>query len=298
MSASSIAQFRALVSREQQASHPDVRLALVRLAGESKEKLAVSAPESADFFDLLRQSLGRLKGSANADLRIGCLLDCASFFYVSGDIIKGVVAARDGITLGRAVRNDVLTSKAYSYLGYLLADSGAVAQGIEAYVAAIDLAKKAGNLERRAYSIVNLAVALFYSGQYEQAVACLDFAARISVGLPAGNSIRLSSLSNKAMCFLHLNRIEEGIAAAEQCLSESSAPESSTEILSKVIRECNYIHLLLESGNSKSAAQRLPVVREFVLKLKNQKTNVMAGIAEGLMEIHRGDAHRGIAMLL
>jgi putative two-component system response regulator len=294
-----IADLRAVVTRVKQASHPDVKLALVRIAGESKEKFEASSPESSEFFDSLRHSLAQLKGRANAELRIGCYFDCARYYYIAGDALKGAEAARHGLALANAVNNDALASRGYSHLGNVLADAGAIADAIEAYVNGLVACKRSGDLDWRAVTFVNLGVALFYAAQYHDAIACFDFAEELSESAPKiRERVRLGSLSNKALCFLYMNRLQQGLAAAEQCLHESPAPVTGQDLLARIIRECNYAQLLLESGQVEAAAARLPTITAFALRANSQKAFVMSKVVEGLIEIQRGDASRGIQLLL
>src|SRR3954453_10068016 len=105
MSVSSVAHFRALVRHVQQSSDPEVKLALSRISAESKERLCDSSPATADFFDSVRQSLSHLKGHANVDKRVGCLYDCAQYFYTIGDTVKAIIAAREGLALAQAAKD-------------------------------------------------------------------------------------------------------------------------------------------------------------------------------------------------
>ena len=299
MATSGIADLRAVVAQVQQASHPDIKLALLRIASESRERFEASSPQSAEFFDCLRFTLAQLKGHANAELRIGCLFDCARYYYVAGDAIKGAGAAREGLSLANAVGNDALASRGYSHLGNVLADSGAIAEAIEAYVTGLEICKRSGDIEWRAVTMVNLGVALFYAAQYHDAIACFDFAEHLSEDAPKiRERVRLGSLSNKALCFLYTDRVERGLLAAEQCISESPPPTSGQDLLARIIRECNYAQLLLEAGQTKLAFERLPTITSFALQAKSQKALVMSNIVEGLVEVQRGDASRGIDLLL
>src|SRR5438045_7315211 len=127
MGSRSVAQFRQLVARIQHASHPEVKVALSQIAVETRYRASASSPQSADFFESLWHTLVQLKGSANAEVRIECLFDCAKYFYFAGDVVKGAGAARDGISLARSIGHEGLAMKGYCYLGAALADSGAIA---------------------------------------------------------------------------------------------------------------------------------------------------------------------------
>ena len=111
-------------------------------------------------------------------------------------------------------------------------------------------------------------------------------------------SFRPGALTTKALCYLYLENIEDGLICAQQAIAESPSPVSGSEILSRIVRECNYIQLLLEAGKIKLAANRLPAIRDLALRARSQKALVLSSIVEGLIEIHQGDVYRGIELLL
>jgi putative two-component system response regulator len=294
---SNIAQFRALVRKINQASHPDVKLALRRVAGDSKEKLRDASLTTADFFDSLRQCLSQLKGHANADVRTNCLYDCARYFYTSGNPLKAISSAREGLALARAARLDTQARKGLTFLGSALADWGAIGEAIECQVNAIELAKALQDSDGAAISTHNLGVALIYASQYQDAIACFDLADGIVESADFARSIRAAALGNKAVCYLRLDNITEGLACARQSIAETGEPSSGPETLSRIVREGSLVQLLLEAGELNLAASRVPIIKSYSQTIACQKTSVIGAISEGLVEIHRGDASRGIDLL-
>src|SRR5687767_14695279 len=226
MPASSIAELKMLVSQNSHASAPAIRLALVRLAGESRERPSIAAPQSADFFEALRQALGQLKGAGNIELRVTCLLDCARYFYVAGNSHRGISAAREAHALSSRARNDPLTRKSLTFLGNLLADTGALAESIEHFVEAAVLCDKLADDEGYVSSVIGMGVALFYSSQYEDAIACLEHAERVTRGVPELRTHLGNALTTKSLCLLHLDRVQAGLEAAEQAIEQLPSPRS------------------------------------------------------------------------
>jgi putative two-component system response regulator len=295
---SRIAQFRALVKQVQQASDPQIKRALVRVASESKERLAASSPAANEFFEELRSSLWLLRGNGNAELRIGCLLDCANFFYVAGDIAKGVQAARDAFALSSSAGHEQLARKSLTFLGNLLADAGALAEGIEAYVEAIERSIKLGDLEGHAKTMMNLGVGLFYAAQYSDAIVCLERAEALARSSSYPNDALYPSLQiNKALCHLQLEDVDAALNCARLAITSSAAPTSGPEILARIIRECTYVQVLIEAKQMGEARLRLPPIKDYALRAASQKASVMAAVAEGLVEIFTGDAALGIHLL-
>jgi tetratricopeptide (TPR) repeat protein len=250
MSVSNIAHFRALVGRVQLASDPQVKLALLRLAAESKERLCDSSRQTTEFFEALRSALSQLKGNANVEIRFNCFYDCARHFYVRGDVLKSISAARAGLALARSASNSRLARKGYTSLGVCLADSGAVGEAIECQVAAIDLARKTSDVDGLAASTINLGTALSYASQYEDAIACFDLADTEMRNQSSARDIRVRILSNKAYCYLRLGQIEAGLRCSQLAIAAAGEPKTATELFDRIVRESNYIQLLLEAGMS------------------------------------------------
>jgi putative two-component system response regulator len=292
-----IAQFRALVGQVQQASEPEIKLALTRLAAEARQRLYASSPEAADFFETLRHSLSLLRGPANAELRVNCLLDCANYFYVADDAEKGIRAAREGLALATAVNHVALVRKSYTFLGNLLADVGVLAEAIEAYVAAIEHSTRLGDLEGQAKTMMNLGVALFYAGQHQDALSCLERTEVLIEGSSFQASLRPSVLVNKALCYLHLDQIEKALTCSRRAVQESGPPKSGPEVLARIIRECTYVQVLLEAQQVRTAASRLDHIRGYSLRAQSQKALVMSAIAEGLVAVAHGDVDSGLNLL-
>ena len=259
--------------------------------------MSVAAPHSADFFDGLRQLLGQLKGTGNIELRVACLLDCARYFYVAGDSHRGISAAREAHYLSSKARHSALTRKSLTFLGNLLADTGALAEAIERLVEAALLSKKLVDEEGWVSSLIGMGVALFYSSQYEDAIACLEHAERKSRGVPSLRAHLGGALTTKSLCLLHLNRVHEGLVAAEQAIEELPSPRSGSEVLSRLVRECNYVHLLLEVERIDDANVRLQFIKDLALQAGSQKALVLSKIVSGLVEIEIGDAALGMELL-
>jgi putative two-component system response regulator len=297
MSGGSIAQFRALIAHVQQASDPEIRRALARVVSESRERLSDSSPNNAAFFDSLKVALNQLRGHANVEARVGCFYDCAQYFYTIGDTPRAIAAARDGLALATSAKKLPLARKGFTFLGNSLADVGAVGEAIECHVAAIELASQLGDADARAISIHNLGVALIYASQYQEAIHCFQVADGAIENPDLARNVHLSALANKALCYLRLDRIREGLICARQSIAEAPEPISGADVLARTIRECSLAQLALEAGDFPLAQKCLLTIRELTQRAKSQKSAVMSAIVEGLIEIHRGDASRGIELL-
>jgi tetratricopeptide (TPR) repeat protein len=104
---------------------------------------------------------------------------------------------------------------------------------------------------------INLGVALMYAAQYEEAIACYEHAINIANKAEDLFPFRAHAFANIALCCLHLEDYSRGLKAAETSIRESSEPSNPAEMLSRVIRECNYCRLLLEVDNVQKASHSL-----------------------------------------
>jgi len=297
MSSYNIVEFKSLISRVQQAADPEIKLALSRITAEVKTKLADASPRSVDFFESVRDSLNQLRGNANAESRVLCLLDCAIYFYVAGGIFPAVLAARDAVELAKSARSDTLLRRSLHTLGTYLVEAGCASQGIECLVGAIELARKLSDSNGYCRATLNLGVALIYGAQYRDAIACFDHASARNETSSEAAFIHSTALSNKALCYLLLEEFDQGLRVAEQAFSLTSTPTSGPELLSRVIRESNYIQLLLEAGQVRKAAARITIAKQFAIQAGSAKALALVKIAEGLVEVRHGDASRALILL-
>jgi len=287
-----IAEFRALLGLTKYASDPEVRLALSRIAEEAKAKLADSS--ASDFFELLSHSLQKLKGPANAELRVRCLLDCATYFYVVGDVLQGIDVCQDAVKLARQTQDLRALRKSETSLGILLADAGSVAQAIEVLVEAIDVALRIDDLDGYAVCLINLGVALLYAGQFEDAISCLTLAEEVVEQLPTRDQRLVDIFANKAACYLRLRRFDEGVIAAKRSVD----PGLSNNHLSRFVREVNYIQLLLEQGARTAALERAEIVTSLALTTTSPRALILADISRGIVDVFYGDVSRGLNLLM
>jgi putative two-component system response regulator len=301
MAALTIAQFKELVSRNPHSADPEVRRALISLTREARTKLTDSAHNSSEFFSALRQLLRSLKGNSNAQLRISCLLDCAHYFHLNGSADSGIRAAEDAAQLAGRTKDLHSLRKAQTLLGILWADTGGIAQAVEAYAEAIALSLKLDDQRGYALNLVNLGVALMYAGQYEDAIRCFTKVELLALEADSGDLVELvlpHARGNKAFCFLRQGKIRDGLSETEKCLVSPSSNGSIHELFTWCIREFTYIQLLLEANKTNEAASRLDILRNFAHRAGTPRAQVLADIAEGAVEIATGDPHRGLTILL
>src|SRR5687767_7782439 len=80
-------------------SDSKLRLALSRLALDVNKRLQEGSLPSAEFMGKAVAALKKLKGEANAQLRIDCLLDAAQYFYVVGQSFNAIDPATEAVAI-------------------------------------------------------------------------------------------------------------------------------------------------------------------------------------------------------
>jgi len=287
-----ITKFRAVIARRNHASDPEIKLALSKIADEAKARVADSS--ALEFFESLSQCLQQLKGFGNASLRIGCLLECANYFYGVGDVLQGIAVCQEAVRLARHVQDLSQFRKSQTALGILLADSGALTQAIEAHTEAIDVAQRIRDYDGHAIGVLNLGVALLYAGQLDDALACIRLAENLVNALQTRDIYLPRLYANEAACYLRMGKINEGVEAAKRSVCDS---KPSNNHLSRFVREFNYIQLLLEQGTRSLAIERAEVVRGLAASTTSPRAIVLSKLSQGMVEVFHGTASAGLDLL-
>jgi len=243
------------------------------------------------------RALKRMKGSANAELRINCFLDTSQYFYVSGQSFDAIEPALAAAELAKATRHDGQLRKALNFLGAFYADTGNTSRSVECYAHALDLAQKTGDKDGECSVWGNLGLALLYAAQYQDAIACLEHAIAIAGTTSSFQKYRIAALSNVALACLHTEDFRRGLKAAEASIRESTEPHSASELVSRVLREHHYCRLLLEVNAVEKAGERCQIARRYAAKSRSARAEIAASIAEGLYEVHAGRVDVGISRL-
>src|SRR5688572_2862743 len=293
MGSYNIAEFRELIRKAKHASDPEIKLALLRVASEAKTKLGDPSLGAGDFFESVRQALQQIKGNGNGDVRIDCLLDCAQYFYIAGDFLRGIMASQDALKLSKQVKDPHCLRRSLTILGIFQAESGSIAQAIESYVEAIDVATQTQDDLGLVASLTNLGVALLYAGQFDDAISCLKVAEPLSEKLDA-ESLLPTLLANQAACLLRLGKVEEGLSLAARAVERKSPPRSATETFARMVHEFNYLQLLLEANKPRLAAERARLIKGYSSKVSSIRAKTIVKLSEGLFETFFGDPANGL----
>jgi putative two-component system response regulator len=286
-----------LISEAADLSADELRAALSRIALQVNSMLQSGAATSAKYISSVVDALKKVPGTAHAEIRINCLLDATHYFYVIGQTFNAIEPAQLAVDLAQEAHNRVLLRKALTLLGAMYADTGNISRAVECYAQALDLVHELGEVEGECIVFINLGVALLYAAQYHEAIACFERVIQV-VGLhPELKKYRTTALSNIALCSLHLEDFAKGLKAAETSVKESEEPHTAHELVARVLRENNYIRLLLEVNSVERARERCEVARKYVSRSKSARAEMAASIAEGLYEVHAGKVDVGISRL-
>jgi putative two-component system response regulator len=279
------------------ADNPIVAEAIGKLANDLKLSLhsgtAISSAECSTIVNALR----RLQGTANAELRIGCLIDLAQCLYLMGTPFLAIDAAKQAGELASLSGRRHLERKSVTALGILFADTGNISEAIECYAHALEIAQGLGDKDGECVVWINIGVALLYAAQYRDAIDCFERVLAIVGDNPEFHASRHSALSNIALASLHLEDFARGLRAAEAALKEIREPKNAKEMLSRVLLENNYTRLLLEVNSIERAVERCAIAKRYAAESHSARAEVAAAIAEGLCEVHAGKADVGISRL-
>ncbi|MBV8210429.1 MAG: HD domain-containing protein [Burkholderiaceae bacterium] len=226
-----------------------------------------------------------------------CLLSIAKYAYVSGHALKGLSSAQRAVDLSRRSGSPALLRKALSTCGALLADTGNLPVAIESYAEALEIAVALGDSVAEAKVCNNLAVAFIYAAMYEDAIACLERAVRLSEGSAELRAIRGGALTNIALACLHLEDYGRGLRAAKEAVELQEAPTNPSARLGRVLAETNYTRLLLEVDAPDMARERCEIAKQIAHESGLERAELQAGMAEGLCEVHSGRIDVGLSRL-
>ena len=279
------------------ATDHDIRAALSKVALAVNSRCQAGGAGAAEFMKDVVRTLRALPGMSHADLRLNCLMDASNYFYVLGQPFQAIEPAVEAVRLAEQVQHKPLLRKAVTFLGVMYADTGNASQAIECYAKALELAQELRDSEAECIVWVNLGVALLYSAQYRDAVACFEHVIRIAGSEPRYRRFRAPAFANIALCCLHLEDFARGLKAAEISITESGEPHTSAELVSRVLRENYYTRLLLEVNSLEKAGERVEVARRYAALSKSPRAEIPAAIAEGLYQVQAGRVDLGISRL-
>ncbi len=234
--------------------------------------------------------------SASAE-RVGCLLDVAQYFYISGQTILGLEPAASGVAVARQLGESPTLRRALTFLGALLADAGNIPSAIEAYAEALEIAIRDGDSVGEGATWNNLGVSFLYSAQFSDAIACFTRVVDSAAAVPALAAVRPLALSNLALAALHTEDFGHGLASIAHSIDDAGDPSSANQLLLRVTSESHYSRLLLEVNDLAKARERCEVAKRYAAESCSQRAELIAALTEGLYEVYAGKADIGLSRL-
>lgn len=290
-------EIQAATAHSKNADSPEVTAALKRLAQDIRGRLNSGATVTATECTTATDALRRLQGTANSDLRIGCLIDLGQCLYLMGAPFQAIDPAKQASELASLSGMKVLERKSLTALGIMYADSGNIPEAIECHSRALEIVQQLSDKDGECVVWINIGAALLYAAQYRDAIDCFERVVAIAGDSPSFRARRLTALSNIALASLHLEDFARGLRAAESALKEIQEPQNAKEMLSRVLLENNYARLLLEVNSVERAVERCALAKQFAAQSHSARAEIAAAIAEGLCEVHAGKADVGISRL-
>jgi putative two-component system response regulator len=105
------------------------------------------------------------------------------------------------------------------------------------------------------------------------------------------------SLSNVALCCLHLEDFSRGLRAAHEAVETMGEPQSASDALARVLVEGTYTRLLLAIGSRSAAQERCEHAKRYATQSRSERAEMVAAMAEGLCEVYVGKIDMGLSRL-
>lgn len=284
----------------------DLKVYLARLHAEVGRRIHnPPSPDSIDFFSSAVRSIGRIKGGANVDARIKCLIDCASFFYFNGRNPELLATVRQLDELARRSRSLHWARLIQTFGGIVHGDMGNLAEAVVRHSEALKIARHAGEPKGEVSTFCNLGVALIYGGLFKEAIPCLQRAIELSGLYPEVNNSHIgahpryfecASLTNLAQCYQHTGNHEEALVAIRRCLALTPTPTDSITATNYVLREATFVRIALDLGMTREAREHLDVCMTYSPQA-GSRGRMITTMSQGLYEVHAGDVRDGISIL-
>jgi len=278
-------------------NEPNIEEALAKASSFLKRALGSPAEVSIEEISQAAAIATPMHAPHLSEARISVLLDAAQLLYTLGHPFQALGPVKTAISIAEECGLDHLRRRALNFFGVISADTGNFALAIEAYADALALSEQLLDSAGKCASLVNLGVALLNWAQYRDALLCFERVIDIASNDKSLAAFRLSALSNIALCCLHLEDFSRGLRAAATAVRESPEPQSRAEILNRVLRENNYVRLLLEVNDTEHAKERALIAKKYASQSGSARAEIAATLAEGLCEVHAGRVDVGISRL-
>jgi putative two-component system response regulator len=223
--------------------------------------------------------------------------DTAFFFYVSGRSDRGLALATEARKASIEIADENLLASCLSLVGICAADTGNLPLAMEAYSEALSLAQNGSLKVREGKVWLNLGGALVYAGLYREAIGCYSKGLQICKSERELESFVPSLYSNIALCYLNLEEVQQGLLAIRKATEIVGEPTDASSLHNRVLTENYYTRLLIEVDDFVGARQHAEAAVQYASRSKVPRSDVVAKVAMGLVEVFSGFADTGITRL-
>jgi putative two-component system response regulator len=294
---SGLTELEALVQGSDSPRSVDVKTTLSRLSSELKQRFTRGAPSSYDFVVNALRILSKMKGAANADLRMTCLYDAGGFLFSNQYDLEALHCGRELAALAKRSGSKQWLRKAHMLQGIACSHIGDSGEAVPQFLRALELARELGDHLGEATVLSNLGTALNYAGLYREAIPCLWKSIRICREQPVAAFHEPAALCNLAQSHYFLGEHAEGMEHIGRCLELSSEPPDAFLAFSRVVRELTQVQIALELGKLETARKHSRACYHYSQMSGMKRGKFLAGVAGALCEIHGGDVARGLESL-
>jgi putative two-component system response regulator len=290
-------QLDRLLSSNPSASSAEAKVLLTRLTAEVTRRAQQGAATSVDFLGSASEVVGKIRGAANASLRMSCLWECGLFFQLCGHYEKALRTARQLESVAEKCGDKVWIRRSCLLFGFVEGDVGDVGGAILHYEKALVLAREESPLAHAA-SLINLGASLNYCCLHREAIPCLQAAYELIRAEPSIPRAFLGTASgNLAQCFLFLEDFRRGLDVIRLAIAEAIEPSDGRTALSRTTSEWTFVQLALEMGQLDEARAHAAECRRYGKWGDNPRGLLLADICQGLCEVFGGDIKKGLKIL-
>ncbi|MFM2446934.1 MAG: hypothetical protein RI936_1381, partial [Pseudomonadota bacterium] len=247
----------------------DPQVQLAALAAELKQHQTQPHAEGLAFLAEAQKRLRWIPLSVDARTRTECLLTIAQLYIVDGrSMFSAVEPAALAVMLARDLNDPALLRRALTFQGNVLRETNNPGDSVRVLTEALDLSEQLADEVGRCTVWNSLGNAFAAAAMYIDAAASFERAAAAGAGNAVLRASRSVALQNWALCCLHTNQVDEGLATMHQAMSLMGAATAPAAALNRVLAEGTLTRLLLARDRVDEAAERAQIAREFAEQAK------------------------------
>ncbi len=266
------------------------------LEREIKANLSSPRVDTISFLNLAFQKLRLIPFSVDVKRRVNCLIDIASQLYHQGQsTFDGVLPAALAVMLARDIDERALLRKALTVQAVVLYSTNNPGDALTALSEALEIAEEINDDFGKVAVWNNLGAAFYEAALYADSKDCFERASRLATGTATLRSLKAVALANVAVCCLHTQDFEAGLASVRDAVGLKHSPDTLAETLNRVFAEATYTRLLLALGRVAEASERAQISKELAAKAKSVRADISAACSEGLVEVYSGMGDVGLS---